>query len=818
MKFRDFITEASKENHAVLAFGRMNPPTTGHEVLVKKVHDVAKEVGGSHHVVLSHSQDAAKNPLSAEQKVKHAKRFFPKTNVSVSDKEHPNFLTQAAKLHKQGVTHLHMVAGSDRTEEYHKLLHKYNGTHKGALFNFKHIKVHSAGERDPDAEGTTGMSASKMRSHATTGNYKEFKKGIPAHVKDSHAKELYNDVRKNMGVKESIDEQFTELLTEGVNDKSIFKAVFLAGGPGSGKDYVLDNTLAGHGLIEINSDKALEYLMDVEGLSSLMPPEEEEKRNLVRGRAKNITSVRERLAILGRNGLIINGTGDDFEKNAKIKKRLEELGYDTSMVLVNTGDDVSQQRNIERGTRGGRTVPENIRKEKWDGVQAARTEYAKLFGDSYMEFDNSEDLRQADPEVVKQKKDEMMDIFKRIKDFTSQPPQTPQAQAWIAGQMSEKDKQPIPTAGAEKLPPHGSAAAEEAKKMGLQYYGFGRYGKDGKTLYRSVNDRLVEIPKESPDKTIKNIPSIGSSDSNGKLNPAKQKRVEKAKETSPLKKLSSAEKKVKGVNEEFHQFFSEAVTVSITGDTAAEVQSMFSMMNNEIETNENTMSDPTESLSLGKRLETIGQKADGMVITNADMASIFEESKVKLLRDVNGKIRIFMLRRAAAKEAHTKNGVVMKHPTSPGYVVKIHEENEDAKETFEFIQEARTSGIRTEAGRTSGSTSRSLTESTSAGTSASSQGETRKKITFQEIRKQKEKILESIDKGIEPGLSMAGAGESLGRDTGEKIRRKTGKASQVDETIGDGGEMATSNSVEKELELKRKGISLASFKAKKGAI
>ena len=132
MRFIDFLIE-NKETHAVLAFGRMNPPTTGHEVLVKKVRDVADEVGGSHHVVLSHSQDPGKNPLSAEQKVKHAKRFFPGTNISVSDKEHPNFLSQAAKLHKQGVTHLHMVAGSDRVPEYHKLLHKYNGTHEGAL-------------------------------------------------------------------------------------------------------------------------------------------------------------------------------------------------------------------------------------------------------------------------------------------------------------------------------------------------------------------------------------------------------------------------------------------------------------------------------------------------------------------------------------------------------------------------------------------------------------------------------------------------------------------------------------------------------------
>ena len=106
------------------------------------------------------------------------------------------------------------------------------------MFNFKHIQVHSAGERDPDAEGTAGMSASKMRGHAAAGNFKEFKKGIPAHVKHEHAKELYNDVRSNMKTNEDIDQDFEQLLNEGVHDKGIFKAVFLAGGPGSGKDYV----------------------------------------------------------------------------------------------------------------------------------------------------------------------------------------------------------------------------------------------------------------------------------------------------------------------------------------------------------------------------------------------------------------------------------------------------------------------------------------------------------------------------------------------------------------------------------------------------
>ena len=94
MKFRDFLLKESKEKHAVLSFGRFNPPTTGHLKLVDKVKDVAGKYGASHHVVLSHSQDKSKNPLSAKQKLKHAQRFFPNTNLSVSNSESPNFLTQ----------------------------------------------------------------------------------------------------------------------------------------------------------------------------------------------------------------------------------------------------------------------------------------------------------------------------------------------------------------------------------------------------------------------------------------------------------------------------------------------------------------------------------------------------------------------------------------------------------------------------------------------------------------------------------------------------------------------------------------------------
>ena len=729
MKFREFIAE-NTEKHAVMAFGRMNPPTTGHEVLVHKVKSVAKQVGGSHHIVLSHSQDAAKNPLTAAQKVKHAKRFFPDTNISLATKEEPNFLTQAAKLHKQGVTHLHMVAGSDRVAEYHKLLHKYNGTHEGALFNFKKITLHNAGARDPDAEGTSGMSASKMRSHATSNNFDDFKQGIPKHVPEHHAKELFRDVRKGMNIKESVDlnEEF-EILLEGVHDQGIFKVVFLAGGPGSGKDFVLNNTLDGQGLTEINSDKALEFLMDKEGLNKTMPADETEKRNLVRGRAKNITELRQQLALLGRNGLIINGTGDDVVKTKKIKDQLEKLGYESSMLLVNTRDDISAQRNIERGQRGGRAVPEPIRKEKWDNVQYARTEYAKMFGANYSEFDNSEDLRQADPETVKAKKDELLSLFNKFREFVATPPQTQESQFWTANELDKKDSLPIPKGGAEQLPPSNDETSSEASRLGLQYYGFGRYGKNGKVTHRSVHGQLVMVNKE-----VAQQPKIPISSSSGT-------------KPTPVKEA-------------------------------------------------------TEDLK-----------------------------KDKMLKDSNGKLRIFMLRTSAAKEAHQKNGTILKYKN--GYIVKLNEETENVNISKKSIYTEDTNGINTAFAETIGSgttsstgtsgTGRTIAEHRASGsftrTSADTSTETdtrteettRSKLTLAEIRtRQKEKIIESIDKGIEPGLSMAASGENLGRGglTRTKLLKKP-----LEELTGD--ETGASIGDQKEGELKRVGINLNTFKSKK---
>jgi len=189
----------------VMAFGRMNPITSGHEAVVNKVHEVAKKHNADHIVIVSHSQDAKKNPLTGEQKVTHAKNAFPGTNIQSASKEHPTILHHAAKVHSTGAQHLHVVAGSDRHKEMHNLLHKYNGQHAAhGHYNFKSITVHSSGERDPDAEGTTGISASKMREHAASGNKAEFHKGAPSKMKPEHKDAMYNDVRKGMNIKEEV--------------------------------------------------------------------------------------------------------------------------------------------------------------------------------------------------------------------------------------------------------------------------------------------------------------------------------------------------------------------------------------------------------------------------------------------------------------------------------------------------------------------------------------------------------------------------------------------------------------------------------------
>lgn len=200
LSFLSFLKESAGEKHGVLAFGRMNPPTAGHEQVVNKVHEVAKMHKAEHHVVLSHSTDSKKNPLPVDRKVEHAKNAFPGTNVVGASKEKPTILHHAADLHKAGIRHLHVVAGSDRKDAMHELLHKYNGQKSAhGHYNFKSITVHSSGDRDPDSEGTEGISGTKMREHASHGDTESFNKNLPSKMKPEHREALYHDLRKHMG-------------------------------------------------------------------------------------------------------------------------------------------------------------------------------------------------------------------------------------------------------------------------------------------------------------------------------------------------------------------------------------------------------------------------------------------------------------------------------------------------------------------------------------------------------------------------------------------------------------------------------------------
>jgi hypothetical protein len=198
--FRD-ITEAKET--AVFGFGRFNPSTIGHEAVIEKIASVAK--GNPFFIYPSHTT-GPKDPLKHSLKIAWMRKMFPKykKNIIVDNKA-KTVIDIAEKLYKDGYKNLILVAGSDRVKEFDALLQRYNDApdKKGnQLFKFDSVKVVSAGERDPDADGVAGMSASKLRKAASDGKFDDFKKGIPNTLNDADKKKYYFDVRKGMGIRE----------------------------------------------------------------------------------------------------------------------------------------------------------------------------------------------------------------------------------------------------------------------------------------------------------------------------------------------------------------------------------------------------------------------------------------------------------------------------------------------------------------------------------------------------------------------------------------------------------------------------------------
>ena len=187
-------------------------------------------------------------------------------------------------------------------------------------------------------------------------------------------------------------------ITGSLQDPNIFKAFFLAGGPGSGKSYVVRKTTGGTGLRVVNSDDAFESLLQKAGLSLKMPPEEEEPRDVVRDRAKKITAKRQANYIEGRIGLIIDGTGRDYDKITKQATELKQLGYDVHMIFVNTSLDVALQRNAERP----RSVPESIVTKSWNDVQSNSGKFSQYFRQNFVVVDNNNATEDVFVKVFKQ--------------------------------------------------------------------------------------------------------------------------------------------------------------------------------------------------------------------------------------------------------------------------------------------------------------------------------------------------------------------------------------------------------------------------------
>ena len=214
-------------------------------------------------------------------------------------------------------------------------------------------------------------------------------------------------------------------LQEGVYDPNIFKAFFIAGGPGSGKSFVVRKTTGGLGLRVVNSDDAFENQLKKANLSLKMPADETEPRDVVRDRAKQTTASRKSGYIEGRLGIIIDGTGRDFNKITKEASELQQLGYDTYMIYVNTSLDVALERNAMRA----RTIATPIVTKSWNDVQKNLGKFSQFFRQGLVIVDNND------------AGDDVFDLVsKQIRSLVRKKVKNTRAMEWIRNELDKKKR------------------------------------------------------------------------------------------------------------------------------------------------------------------------------------------------------------------------------------------------------------------------------------------------------------------------------------------------------------------------------------------
>ena len=405
-------------------FGRFNPPTTGHALLVKKLTALGK--GGDVLLFSSHSNDKLKNPLDHKTKVKYLRKFFGRIVVDANVR---TVFEIANELQKRKYTHVNMVVGSDRVNEFKNLLHKYNGVKaRHGYYKFEEINILSAGERDPDADDVSGMSASKMRMFAEKGDLDSFSEGVPSRNKRD-AEALYKDVRKGMGIIESYMPEYMieDLITEGVYDPGVFKAVFLMGGPGSGKSTVVDKlSLKALGLRLVNTDRAFENGLKKAGLTLDLRGKSDDEYSGIRDKAKKITGMQMDRYIEGRLGMIFDTTAANKSKIVKYKDMLDAIGYEYKMVFVNASLENALARNQMRP----RKLRDDIVKNDWDKAQQNMREFSKLFGKDFIEIRNDDDMKTLDKKALS--------LYRKMLSWTSRFPSNKIANKWRETELLKK--------------------------------------------------------------------------------------------------------------------------------------------------------------------------------------------------------------------------------------------------------------------------------------------------------------------------------------------------------------------------------------------
>ena len=214
-------------------------------------------------------------------------------------------------------------------------------------------------------------------------------------------------------------------LQEGVYAPNILKAFFLAGGPGSGKSYVVKRGTGGLGLKIVNSDVVFEKYLKDAGLSMKMPKSEEEPRDKLRDREKAVTKAKMCKYVEGRVGLIIDGTGKDYDKIAKQATQLKQLGYDVHMIFVNTSLETALQRNAKRD----RTVPRSVATKSWKTVQSNMGKFSQYFRQNFIVVDNNDS-----------EEDVMGPVYKQVMSLAKKKVQNRTGLNWIQGELDKRKR------------------------------------------------------------------------------------------------------------------------------------------------------------------------------------------------------------------------------------------------------------------------------------------------------------------------------------------------------------------------------------------